>query len=82
MTNTTSVVPFGPGPTSQIEVSRASPGFTGDVNRTPKYLRDSGWFPPTAETTARAAKPNVESPCKMTPPKPVALPTSGSRKAD
>ena len=78
VTKVSSVVPFGPGPTSQIEVSSASPGFTGLVNRTEKYLSAFGSFPPTADSTERAAKPYVLRPWRMTPPNPAACPILGS----
>lgn len=35
VSNANSVVPFGPGPTSHIDVWMESPGLTGDVNLTP-----------------------------------------------
>jgi hypothetical protein len=58
----TSVVPAGPGPTSQICVSKASPGFTGAVNLTPKNFNVEGSLLPKVLMMARAANPNVESP--------------------
>lgn len=78
VTNVSSVVPSGPGPTSQIDVSRASPGRTGLVKRTPKNFNALGSLPPTWERTARAAKPYVDRPWRMTPPNPVPWPMLGS----
>ncbi len=82
VTNATSVSPSCPGalagPISQMDVSSASPGFTGAVKRTPKRRSDKGSPPPTAETIARAPKPNVASPWRITPPKPAAWPIAGS----
>jgi hypothetical protein len=71
-------VPLGPLPTSQMLVSSLSPGLTGEVNRTPKNLSELGSLPPAVLRTARAAKPKVDRPWRMTPPKPAALPIWGS----
>jgi hypothetical protein len=76
--NVTSVVPFGPGLISHISVSRASPGITGEVNLTPKNLSARGSLCATELMTARAAKPKVDRPWRITPPKPPALPILGS----
>ena len=62
VTNTTSVVPAGPGPTSHTCVSRASPGFTGAVNLTLKNFNAEGSPLATVLMIARAAKPNPERP--------------------
>lgn len=78
VTNVTSVVPDGPGPTSQICVSRLSPGLTGAVNRTPNSFKARGSLFATTFRRARAAKPYVERPCNITPPKPAACPIFGS----
>jgi hypothetical protein len=76
--NTTSVVPSGPFFTSHAFVSSSSPGATGAVKRAPKYRSADGRPPPTVLRIARAAKPNVDRPCKITPPKPASDPTRGS----
>jgi hypothetical protein len=73
-----SVVPSGPGPTSHASVSSLSPGLTGAVNRTLKNLRLRGSPFPTVEISARAPKPKVDRPCRMTPPNPAAAPSAGS----
>lgn len=78
MVKVTSVVPFGPGPTSHTFVSSSSPGFTGEVNLTPKSFKDLASPPPTALMIARAANPYVERPWRITPPNPAAFPIDGS----
>lgn len=62
VTNATSVKPPGAGPISHTDVSSASPGRTGLVNRKPKYRRPLGSPPPTSVRIPRATNPNVESP--------------------
>ena len=76
--NTTSAVPSGAFFTSQALVSSPSPGMTGAVKRTPKYRKAEGTPPQTALRIARAANPNVDRPCRITPPKPASEPTRGS----
>jgi hypothetical protein len=76
--NATSVVPSGAFFTSQTLVSSPSPGITGAVKRTPKYRNADGMPPPTALRIARAANPNVDRPCRITPSKPASEPTRGS----
>jgi len=76
--NATSVVPSGAFFTSQTLVSSPSPGMTGAVKRTPKYRNEEGTPPPTALRIARAANPNVDKPCRITPPKPASEPMRGS----
>lgn len=78
VTNASSMVPSGPGPTSQMDVSSSLPGFTGDEKRTPKSLRALGSPPAAALSTALAAKPKLDNPCRMTPPNPPAWPIRGS----
>ena len=76
--NATSVVPSGAFFTSQALVSSPSPGTTGAVKRTPKYRSEEGTPSPTALRIARAANPNVDRPCRITPPNPASEPTRGS----
>jgi hypothetical protein len=76
--NVISVVPLGPGPTSHACVSSSSPGLTGDVKRTPNIFNARGSPFATSWMIPRAANPYEDKPCKMTSPKPSALPTRGS----
>jgi hypothetical protein len=52
--------------------------MTGAVKRKPKYRNAEGTPPPTALRIARAANPNVDKPCRITPLKPASEPTRGS----
>jgi hypothetical protein len=79
--NVTSAVPLGPGPTSHTWVSSASPGDTGAVNFVPKNFSDRGSLLPISLMRPRAANPNVDKPCKITPRNPTDLPTFGSTQA-
>ena len=73
-------MPSEPLFTAHARVSSSSPGMTGAVKRTPKYLNAEGLPPPMAFKIARAAKPNVDNPCRITPPKPASEPTRGSEE--